>query len=143
MTPVTETGRAAAHGGVESLAVIAWSLSAGHHVSPGQGEVRTRHQYQPTKRPWAARPLVVSLVLLLAQHEVRSLRLLPVCCCSLRRCSLTTDYQAGPLPVGVWLWRVRVQHADGSWSDWSQVWSFTITTAPAGVIPWSGGGASR
>ncbi len=37
-------------------------------------------------------------------------------------------------PDGTWYWQVRAQDANGTWSNWSDIWRMTINTAPVSVL---------
>lgn len=51
------------------------------------------------------------------------------------RYKTSTSYSPEDLNEGTWYWRIKAKDASGTWSDWSAVWSFTLTTSTPTPIP--------
>lgn len=47
----------------------------------------------------------------------------------------TNTYYTPQLSDGTWYWRVKAKNSDGIWSDWSTIWSFTLTAATPTPTP--------
>lgn len=45
------------------------------------------------------------------------------------------NYYTPTLTGGIWYWRVKAKDAGGVWSDWSGVWSFTLTSSSSTPTP--------
>lgn len=41
----------------------------------------------------------------------------------------TNNYYTPQLNPGLWYWRVKAKDSSGTWSDWSNIWSFTLIEA--------------
>lgn len=44
-------------------------------------------------------------------------------------------YYSPVLTEGIWYWRIKSKDSGGNWSDWSNSWSFNLTTATSSSSP--------
>lgn len=47
----------------------------------------------------------------------------------------TNTYYTPKLSDGIWYWRVKAKNSDGIWSNWSDTWSFNLTTSTSTTTP--------
>ena len=47
----------------------------------------------------------------------------------------TNTYYSPVLFNGVWFWRIKAKDSAGSWSEWSSIWSFTLSTSNPSLTP--------